>query len=128
MNVKEGLFYTKEHEWVRIEGDKAVIGITDHAQSALGDITYVGLPKPGEEFEQFKQIATVESVKAASDVYAPVSGKVEKINDSLEDAPETVNVSPYDKGWFAEMKVSDPGQTANLMTADKYKEYLEGLD
>lgn len=127
MNVPDGLLYTKEHEWVSIKGATATIGITDYAQGHLGDITFVDLPKAGSVARQFKQCATVESVKAASDVYAPVSGKVVKANDALASHPELVNQSPYDRGYFAVIEMSDPKETAALMNAAAYTQYVAGL-
>jgi glycine cleavage system H protein len=125
MNIPEGLLYTKDHEWVKIDGPRARIGITDFAQHALGDITYVDTPKQGMALEQFKLCATVESVKAASDVYAPLSGSVLAANEELATHPEYVNHSPYDMGWLAEIAPLDLNERANLMTAAQYKKYLE---
>ncbi|MBN2453893.1 MAG: glycine cleavage system protein GcvH [Candidatus Omnitrophica bacterium] len=127
MQVPEDLLYTKEHEWVRIKGKAATIGITDYAQGSLGDITFVDLPKPGMALEQFKQYATVESVKAASDVYAPVSGKVANVNSDLAAHPELINQSPYDKGYFAVVDLADGKEAAGLMSPADYKKYVEGL-
>lgn len=127
MNVPEGLFYTKEHEWVKADGKTATIGITDYAQDHLGDITFVDLPKVGATTQQAKQCATVESVKAASDVYAPVSGTVTAANGELAAHPELVNQSPYEKGYFATVEMSDERETANLMSPADYKKYIEGL-
>jgi len=127
MHVPEELLYTKEHEWVKMGGKTATIGITDYAQGHLGDITFVDLPKMGARVEQFKQCATVESVKAASDVYAPVSGTVVKINGDLAAHPELINQSPYDKGHFAVVEVADEKDAAKLMKAAEYKKYVEGL-
>jgi glycine cleavage system H protein len=116
----KNLRYTKEHEWVRIEGNEAVIGITDHAQAELGDITFIELPKVGAQITQLKVFGTIESVKAASDLYAPVSGKVVAINGTLEKTPEAVNKSPYDQGWLVRVSVNDSGETAALLTAEQY--------
>jgi glycine cleavage system H protein len=126
--VQDGLYYTKEHEWAKIQGDEAVFGITDHAQSELGDITFIELPRKGAVLKQSAGYATVESVKAASDVYAPLSGKVVDVNSSLESSPEAVNRSPYENGWICRVKVTDPGEKNNLMGPAEYKKYLEGLD
>jgi glycine cleavage system H protein len=123
--VPEGLKYTKEHEWVRTEGDKAVFGITDYAQSQLGDITFVELPKTGREVKQSESFAIVESVKAASDVYAPVSGRIIEVNETLQDAPEAINRSPYDEGWICRVSISDAGEQAGLMDAVTYEAYLK---
>ena len=127
MNVVEGYYYTKEHEWIKIEGSLAKLGITDYAQSSLGDITFVELPAAETECKQFEQIATVESVKAASDVYSPVSGKVKQINKDLESNPELVNQSPYEKGWFLTIEISDESEKDKLLTSQQYKEYLKEL-
>jgi glycine cleavage system H protein len=127
MNVPEGLFYTKEHEWIKIYGKMATIGITDHAQHSLGDITFVELPKVGTISKQFKQIATVESVKAASDVYAPMSGKIIKINEEIKNDPAIINHSPYEKGWFIVIDISSPDEKNNLLTSSRYSEYLKEL-
>ena len=127
MHVPDDLIYTKEHEWVRINGNAATIGITDHAQGALGDITFVDLPKVGSAVEQSKQCATVESVKAASDVYSPVSGKITKVNEDLASHPELINKSPYDKGYFAVVEMTSDSGAAGLMKAAEYKKYIESL-
>jgi len=127
MNVPKDLFYTKEHEWARLSGKTAHVGITDHAQAALGDITFVGLPKKGEVLKKTGTSATVESVKAASDVYAPFSGKVIATNDELSAHPELVNKSPYDKGYFFSMEISDESEKNGLMDAKAYASYLEGI-
>ncbi|MDD5128503.1 MAG: glycine cleavage system protein GcvH [Candidatus Omnitrophica bacterium] len=127
MNIPENLLYTKDHEWVKIEGDRATIGITDFAQHSLGDITFIDLPKPGAKVEQSKWCATVESVKAASDVYAPLSGEVLEANTELTDHPELINKSAYDTGWFALIKIADLGEKSRLMNSVQYKEYVQGL-
>jgi glycine cleavage system H protein len=123
--IPQDLKYTKEHEWVRIEGDKAIFGITDHAQSALGDITFVELPEKGKEVKQSQSVSTVESVKAASDVYAPLSGIVEAVNESLRDAPETINSSPYENGWICSVTIANTSEQADLMSASEYERYLK---
>ena len=119
--------YTEDHEWSRKEGDTVTVGITQYAQEQLGDIVYVELPEISDELEQGTETAVVESVKAAGDVKAPVSGEVIEINDLLEDAPETVNASPEDEGWFYKLKVSDDSEFMALKDADAYKEFVEGL-
>jgi glycine cleavage system H protein len=128
MNVKEGYFYSKEHEWVSINGNKAKVGISDYAQHKLGDITYVDLPCAGKSAKQFEVLTGIESVKAASDIYAPMSGKVTAVNKGLENAPELVNKSPFEEGWMVELEITNPAETANLMDAEKYKTYLSGLE
>ena len=127
MDAPDNLLYTKDHEWVKIEGDKATIGITDYAQAALGDITFVDVPKAGSIVKQFEWCATVESVKAASDVYAPLTGEVIKANTELANHPELVNKSAYESGWFAQLKIADRTEKSRLMTPIQYKEYVQGL-
>jgi glycine cleavage system H protein len=123
MNLKE-LKYTKDHEWVKLKGEEAVIGITDHAQSELGDITFIDLPRPGQKVKQSDGIATIESVKAASEIYSPVSGEVLSINETLIDAPETVNTSPYEDGWICKISVAGVKEPDGLMDHAEYEEYL----
>jgi glycine cleavage system H protein len=120
----ENFRYTKEHEWVHVEGDSATIGITDHAQHELGDIVYVDLPKVGAHLEQGKSLGSVESVKAVSDVYAPVGGEVTETNATLADAPEKLNEDPHGAAWLIKLKLSDPAQLQNLMTAAEYQTYV----
>lgn len=114
------LKYTKSHEWVRIDGDVATFGLTDHAQSELGDITYLELPEIGGTVTQAEPFGVVESVKAASDIYAPLDGEVIEINASAVDAPDVVNKSPYEDAWLVKVRISDAGQAANLMDPDAY--------
>jgi glycine cleavage system H protein len=128
MNVPDGLFYTKEHEWIKIEDNLGTIGITDHAQDALGDVTFVELPKIGDTIKQFEAFASIESVKAVSDVYAPVSGKIIKINEGLLKSPELINQSPYENGWMVVIEIYDEKEKGNLMSASEYKKYLEGIE
>ena len=119
--------YTEEHEWIRIEGDVATVGITDYAQNQLGDVVYVELPQPGQKVEKGKQAAVVESVKAASEVYAPVSGEVVEANQALTDEPATVNADPMGKGWFMKLKLSNKSELDGLMDDAAYKKFVEGL-
>lgn len=128
MEVMEDCFYTKEHEWIRLEDSIATVGITDYAQSALGDITYVELPDVDTEVEQFEQFASVESVKAASDIFCPMSGKIIEVNSDLESSPELINKSCYEKGWLAQIEITAPEEKANLMTAAEYERFLESLE
>jgi glycine cleavage system H protein len=128
MNMPNNLLYTKEHEWILIEGNKGKIGITDYAQQHLGDITYIEPPQVGKAVKQFEILTTVESVKAASDIYAPMSGKVIEINSNLESSPELLNKSPYEKSWIAVIEIKDSSEKKNLMDSGKYKEYLETLE
>ena len=117
--------YTKDHEWVRIEGDTAIVGITDHAQKAMGDITYVELPPVGKSVRQFKELAVVESAKAASDIFAPVSGTVSEVNAVLESAPETVNKSPYEKGWVCKLTGVKSAELDDVLSPAQYEAFLE---
>jgi len=128
MEIEVDLLYTKEHEWIRIDGTTGIIGITDYAQSALGDITFIELPEVGVDVEQFEQLAAVESVKAANDIFSPVSGQVLEVNKHLEDKPELINKSCYEKGWIAKIKLSNMDETSNLMTAAEYGKLLESLE
>ncbi len=119
--------YTKEHEWVKVQGDTATVGITDYAQSSLGDIVYVELPKPGTSLSQFKPIGVVESVKAVSDIYAPLSGTVTEINGAVEDDPAKVNGDPFGEGWLIKLKLSDPAETKALLDAAAYDSHVSAL-
>ncbi len=120
------LKYAETHEWVRLEDDgTVVVGITDHAQDALGDIVYVELPEVGANADSGGEVAVVESVKAASDIYSPVSGEIVEINSGLEDEPETVNQSPYGDGWLFRVKLADPEDIESLMDADGYKSMID---
>ncbi len=120
----ENFRYSKEHEWVLVEGDSATVGITDHAQEELGDIVYVDLPKPGSRLEQGKALGSVESVKAVSDVYSPVTGDVTDVNQALADAPETLNTDPHGAGWLVKLKIGSPAELDNLMSAEDYRGYV----
>jgi glycine cleavage system H protein len=122
------IYFTKEHEWVKIKDGVANIGISDHAAHALGDITFVELPQVGKKVKQFDALCSIESVKAASDIYAPVSGTVVKINELLDEKPEIVNEAPEDAGWIAVMEPTDLGELKNLMDRAAYEEYLRGLE
>ena len=119
--------YTKEHEWLRIDDNVATVGISDHAQEQLGEIVFVDLPDVGKSLGQNEDMAVVESVKAASDVYAPISGEVVEVNETLADDPVQVNDSPEEKGWFCKLKITKPGELDDLMDADAYQQYLETL-
>ena len=124
MNVPKNLKYAKTHEWVRLDGDVAVVGITDHAQHELTDVVYVETPAVDSHIEAGKECAVVESVKAASDIYAPVSGDVVAVNEELSHAPELVNQDPYDKGWMFKVKLSDPGELNDLLSPDDYAHHI----
>ena len=119
----EDLLYTKEHEWIRISGDSGVVGITDHAQKELGEVVFVELPKPGDKVDAGQRFGSVESVKAVSDLFTPVSGEVLEINEEVGNAPESINDDPYGKGWLIRVRLSDPSQTADLMSNEAYDEY-----
>ena len=122
-----GLYFSKEHEWVKISGTTATVGISDHAAHELGDITFVELPAVGKSVKQFETVAAIESVKAASDIYSPLSGKVTSINETLENAPEEVNESADEAGWICTIEIADPSEVKNLMSKAEYDEYLKGL-
>ncbi|MFM2190685.1 MAG: glycine cleavage system protein GcvH [Arcticibacter sp.] len=121
MNFPADLKYTKDHEWVRIEGDTAIVGITDFAQSELGDIVYVDVNTVGDTVEKEAVFGTVEAVKTVSDLFMPVSGEILELNDGLESAPETVNKDPYGSGWMIKIRLSNPAEIDALLTADAYK-------
>ena len=120
MNLPEELKYASTHEWVKLEGDIAIVGITDHAQELLGELVYVELPETGLEVESGDTAAVVESVKAASDVYAPISGEIVEVNDSVDETPETINESAFEAGWLFKMKVANPDEVDALMSAAAY--------
>lgn len=125
-NFPDDLKYAASHEWIKIDDSGvATVGISDHAQDALGDIVFVELPEPGTTVNAKDEVAVVESVKAASDIYSPLSGEITEVNDTLLDAPETVNSSPYENGWFYKMKLTDEGELAELMDADAYSDHCE---
>ena len=122
-----GLKYSKDHEWVRVEGDIGTVGISDYAQDQLGDVVYVELPEVGRTVAQNEEAAVVESVKAASEVYAPVSGEVVEVNQALEDDPALVNGAPTGEGWFLKLRLSAPGELDGLMDEAAYADYVSGL-
>ena len=124
MDYPQNFRYTKEHEWVSVEGDIGTIGITDHAQHELGDIVYVDLPKAGSSVTQGKAIGSVESVKAVSDIYSPVSGEVIESNEMLADAPESLNNDPHGKAWLVKVRLGAPDEIKNLMSAEDYRSYI----
>ena len=125
MNIPQGIFYTKEHEWVKVEDQIAIVGITEYAQEQLGDITFVELPEIGKSVKQFSELCSIESVKAASDVYAPLSGKVAEVNKELETSPELINSSSFQQGWIAKLEISDLNEKNNLMDSAAYHAFLE---
>lgn len=123
-NIPENLRYSKDHEWVSVDGDVATLGITDHAQSSLGDVVYVDFPRVGDKFDSHEAFGSVESVKAVSEVFTPIAGEVTEINEGLNDTPEKVNGDPYGDGWFVKFKMSNPGEVDGLMSSEEYDEYL----
>lgn len=124
MNIPAELKYTKDHEWVKIDGDVATVGITDFAQGELGDIVYLEIETEGESLDQEEVFGTVEAVKTVSDLFMPLSGEVMEFNESLADSPETVNSDPYGAGWMIKIKMSDPSQADSLLSSDAYQEVI----
>ncbi len=122
--IPEGLHYTKEHEWIKVEGDRGRVGITHFAQSQLGDVVFVELPKAGRRLQQMETFGVVESVKAVSDLYCPLTGEVLEANPTLESKPEQINADPYGQGWMIVIKIANPKELGHLMTAEKYRAYL----
>jgi glycine cleavage system H protein len=127
-NVPEGLYYSKDHEWLRVEGETGTVGITDHAQNSLGDVVYVELPKAGETFAAHDTFGSVESVKAVSELFLPVAGEVTEVNESLTDEPEKVNTDPYGDGWMLRLKLSNRGEVDSLLSAAEYEDYIGSLE
>lgn len=123
--VRKDLKYTKEHEWIKIKGDIAVVGITDHAQAELTDIVFVELPEAGKEVKKGEELCVVESVKSVSEIYAPLSGRIVKVNSKLDDSPEIINESPYDDGWLVELEITDKSEVNSLIDAETYKKTIE---
>ncbi len=124
MNIPDDLKYTKDHEWVRLEGDTATVGITDYAQGELGDVVFVELPAVGDQVSANDTFGTIEAVKAVADLYSPLDGEVVEVNEALEDAPDTVNNDPYGAGWMVKVKVADSGAYEKLLSADDYREHI----
>ncbi len=125
MSVLENLKYTKDHEWIRVEGDEAVIGITEFAQGELGDIVFVEVETEGESLDKEEAFGTIEAVKTVSDLFMPISGEVVEFNAELEDAPELINSDPFDKGWIIKVKMADASELDALMNSDEYKALIE---
>src|SRR3990167_3043564 len=125
MNFPEDLKYTKEHEWVRVKGNVAIVGITDWAQDQLGDVVFVELPDEGEEIEKADTFGVVESTKSVSDLYVPVSGKVVEVNDPLLDSPEIINEDCYGEGWMIKVEIEDKAELNDLMSAEEYEAYIK---
>lgn len=128
MKVDKDILYTESHEWIRVEGDEGLAGISDHAQEQLSDIVYVEMPDEGDEFDKGEVYATVESVKAASDVYLPVGGEILEINEALEDSPELVNQDPYGEAWFVRIAIADASELDDLMDAEAYQEFVANIE
>jgi len=124
-NIPDDLQYTKDHEWVRVEGDVAVVGITDYAQDSLGDVVYVELPKPGDDVTANDPFGSVESVKAVSEMFSPVSGTVAAVNEALADESDKVNKDPYGEGWMIRVKLSNRGEVDSLLTAAEYEDFTK---
>ncbi|MFO8066387.1 MAG: glycine cleavage system protein GcvH [Bacteroidales bacterium] len=124
MNFPENLLYTKDHEWIRVEGDEAFVGITDFAQNELGDIVYIEVDSVGENLEREEAFGTIEAVKTVSDLFMPLSGEVLEFNTAVEDTPDIVNKDPYGEGWIAKIKISDKSQLEELLSPEKYKELV----
>jgi glycine cleavage system H protein len=124
MNVPEGLFYTKDHEWLKVEGDTGIVGVTDFAQGELGDIVFIEIETAGETLAKEEVFGSIEAVKTVSDMFMPVSGEVLEVNPELEDHPDVVNKDPYGEGWMIKIRITDPSEIHSLLTADKYKALL----
>ena len=126
MEIKSELKYTKDHEWVKVEGNQAIIGITDYAQGELGDIVYVEIEALGEDLKKEEIFGSVEAVKTVSDLFLPVSGKIIEMNEELEDNPELINEDPYEKGWIIKMEIQNPAELEELLDSDSYKDLVGG--
>ncbi len=124
MNIPDNLRYSKDHEWIAVDGDVATIGITDHAQHSLGDVVYIDMPRAGDKFDTHEAFGSVESVKAVSELFTPVGGEIAEVNDGLNDTPEAVNNDPYVAGWMVKVKMANPGEADAMMSAAEYEEYL----
>lgn len=123
-NIPENLHYSKDHEWLKVDGDIATLGITDYAQNSLGDVVFVELPNIGEKFEAHEEFGSVESVKAVSAIYTPVGGEVVDVNDSLQEDAEKVNTDPYGEAWMVKIKMSNPGEVDSLLSAAEYEDFI----
>lgn len=127
-NIPENLHYTKDHEWIRLEGDTGTIGITDHAQHSLGDVVYVELPKVGDSFDAHEAFGSVESVKAVSELFMPVAGEVVEVNNRLQDEPESVNTNPYADAWMIKIRLRDVHEVDSLLNAAEYEDYTKSIE
>ena len=123
-NIPEDLRYSKDHEWVSVEGDVATIGITDYAQHSLGDVVYIDMPRVGDKFSTHEAFGSVESVKAVSEIFTPIAGEIAEVNEGLNDTPESVNNDPYSAGWMIKIKMDNPNEADKLLSAVEYEEYL----
>lgn len=123
-NIPENLRYSKDHEWVLVDGDVATIGITDYAQHSLGDVVYVDFPRVGDKFASHEAFGSVESVKAVSEIFTPIAGEVTEVNDGLNDTPESVNGDPYEAGWMVRLKMANPGEADAMLSGEEYEEFL----
>jgi len=126
-NIPENLRYSKDHEWIKVDGDEAAIGITDWAQNSLGDVVYVDMPRVGDSFGTHEAFGSVESVKAVSEIFTPVAGKVTAVNEGLNDTPEVVNSDPYGAGWMVKLKMDNPGEADAMLSSEEYDEYLSSI-
>lgn len=124
----EDFYYTKDHEWIKLKGGEATVGLTDFAQKQMGDVVYVELPEVGSELGFHQSLGVIESVKAVSDIYSPIAGEVVAVNEGLNDAPEQVNEDPHGQGWIIRLKVKDTAELEKLMSVDEYEKFLEGLE
>ncbi len=124
MNIPENLRYSKDHEWIAVDGDTATIGITDYAQHSLGDVVYIDLPRAGDKFSTHEAFGSVESVKAVSEIFTPVAGEIVEVNDSINDTPEAVNAEPYTDGWMVKVKMDNPLEADKMLSSVEYEEYL----
>jgi glycine cleavage system H protein len=124
----DDFYFTQDHEWIQLRGEKATVGITDFAQKQLGDVVYVELPQVGKQLEFHQSIGVIESVKAVSDVYSPVSGEVIEVNAGLNDSPELINKDPHGKGWIIRLKIKDEAELKKLMSVSEYEKFLEGIE
>lgn len=127
-NIPENLRYSKDHEWVMVDGETATIGITDYAQHSLGDVVYIDMPRVGDKFGTHEAFGSVESVKAVSEIFTPVAGEVVEVNDGVNDTPETVNNDPYEAGWMIKLKLENPGEADALMSSVEYEEYVAAAE
>ena len=125
MNLPEDIKYSKEHEWIKVSGNIAIIGVSDYAQDQLGEVVFVELPDEGEEFEKGDAFGVIESVKSVNDIYAPISGRIVEVNDPVADSPEIVNEDPYGEGWLVKIEMTDPKELADLMSAKDYEAYIK---